>query len=121
MAEFELDAEEPLWQRGEETLTIGGRRFDVYPLGRIAAETDHFNFQTRPVSFVVESLVVQFYDDQHDEAREVIGEALQAGTLTIGKAREAAEWIAGRREAAAKAAVRRSTGRPTLEPSRSTD
>lgn len=116
MADFQLAADETetLWERGDVTLTLPGiGSFDVIPDGNPIRETDEFNPESRPVTYMIESLVVQVEEDQRKRLRKRLVEGIDDGTIRVRAITKALRWIGEQREEAEERAVARQTGRPT--------
>lgn len=123
MAEFVLqsDQDEPLWQPGEVTLTLPGiGKFDVLDRGNPIRETEDFNPDNRPVTYIIESLVAQVPDEHRKRLRRALAEGVDDGTIQVRELSKALRWIGEQREEYEERAVAGQTGRPTTEPPRST-
>jgi hypothetical protein len=115
-ADFQLvsDDDEALWERGEVTLTFPGiGTFDVLDRANPIMETDSFNPETRPVTYMVESLVCQMYDDHRKKLRKALVKGIEDGTVMVRSITKALRWIGEQREEYEERAVSRQTGRPT--------
>lgn len=115
MAEFQLESDEsePLWQRGDETITIGGSKFDVLDRANPIRENEEFNPESRPVTYTIESLVTQVFEDQRNKLRKALVKGVDDGTIRVRQIMQAIRWIGERREEAEERAVAKQTGRPT--------
>lgn len=118
MAEFVLEApsDEPLWEVGDVTLTLPGTKLERVPVKSHAnpiRETDDFNPDARPVSYILESLVLQLEDDHQAAARKALIKAVDGGKVQVKSLSAALRWIGEQREEAEERAISRRTARPT--------
>jgi len=123
MAEFSLqsDNETPLWEPGDVTLTLPGLgKFDVLDRANPIRETEDFNPDNRPVTYIVESLVAQVPEHERKRLRRALVEGIDSGSIQVRTLSDALRWIGEQREEAEEKAVARQTGRPTTGPQHST-
>lgn len=121
-ADFSLeDDDDKLWDRGDVTLTLPGvGSWDVLPRANPIRETEDFNPDNRPVSYIIESIVAQLYEDVRKPARKALVKAIDDGTVLVGKLTKALRWLGEQREEAQERAVAQKAGRPTTGPQLST-
>lgn len=123
MAEFELTADttdEDLWERGAERILLLGNHYDVKAQANPIRETEDFNPDSRPVTYTIESLVVQVEEDQQKGLRRALIKGVDDGSVRVRDLMKAIRWIGERREEAEERLTARQTGRPTSGQSHST-
>lgn len=116
-----LDDDDELWAMGDVTLTLPDvGTWDVLPGANPIRETDEFNPESRPVSYIIESLVVQLAEHERKRARKALQKAVDDGTVRVRSLSKALRWIGDQREEHEEKVVASKAGRPTSAPPRST-